>query len=163
RPPEQEAGAPRVDILRILATVGDALLVLGGPGLPAVLALRLRPLTASVALVPFSLLAIAVSAEVGHPCGIPWRIASPLAPGLPLHARTATAGVERAGGEGRDPTTAAAAAAAPATGVLSTPRGRALASLIGLVGGGANLLAPVLPTTGGLRAVNQSYDNVFLL
>src|SRR5699024_4383628 len=63
-----------------------ALLVLSGPGLPPVLALRLRPLTACVALVPFSLLAIAISAEAGHLLGVPWSIASPLLLGLLLGA-----------------------------------------------------------------------------
>lgn len=67
-----------MDILRILATLVAALLVLGAPGLPAVLALRLRPLTAIVATVPFSLLIIAVTAEAGHLLGVPWTLASPL-------------------------------------------------------------------------------------
>ncbi|MGO1409776.1 MAG: DUF6541 family protein, partial [Brachybacterium sp.] len=71
-----------MDILRILATVGAALVVLGAPGLPAVLALRLRPLTAVAAAVPFSLVLTSITAEAGHLLGIPWTIASPLLLGL---------------------------------------------------------------------------------
>ena len=162
-----------MDTLRILATVGAALLVLSGPGLPPVLALRLRPLTACVALVPFSLLAIAISAEAGHLLGVPWSIASPLLLGLLLGAVLWLPGRRRAadaatteddGAEsvGRDQT-AADGPAAPATGILSTQRGLAGAILTGLAVGGGSLLAQVLPMMGGLRAVNQSYDNVFHL
>src|SRR5699024_7329523 len=171
RPPEQEAGAPRVDTLRILATVGAALLVLGGPGVPPVLALRLRPLTAIVATVPFSLLIIAVSAEIGHLLGVPWSIASPLLLGLLLGAalwlpgrrRAADAGEPTAAEPGPAAPATEAGPTAPATGILSTPRGRAGAIVVGLAVGGGSLLAQVLPMMGGLRAVNQSYDNVFHL
>src|SRR5699024_8315026 len=143
RPPEQEAGAPRVDTLRILATLGAALLVLGAPGLPAVLALRLRPLTALVAVVPFSLLAVAAAAEAGHLLGVPWSLASPLLVGLVLGAVLWLPGRRRPAGaaaadDGDEPT---AAGPGSATGFLGSARGRAAAIGAGLVVGGGSLLA----------------------
>ena len=41
-----------MDVLRVLAVLVAALFVLGAPGLPTVLALRLRPLTALAVVTP---------------------------------------------------------------------------------------------------------------
>ena len=162
-----------MDILRILATLVAALLVLGAPGLPAVLALRLRPLTAIVATVPFSLLIIAVTAEAGHLLGVPWTLASPLLLGLLAGAALWLPGRRRSSAEASAGAAAAASDHAPtapgdepglpATGILSTPRGRAGALLAGLLLGGGTLLVQALTMMGGIRAVNQTYDNVFHL
>src|SRR5699024_6769395 len=98
------------------------------PGLPPVLALRLRPLTALVAVVPFSLLAVAVAAEAGHLLGVPWSLASPLLVGLVLGAvlwlpeRRRPADAAAADGDGGEPT---AAEPGSATGFLGSARGRA--------------------------------------
>src|SRR5699024_4004981 len=83
-------------------------------------------------------------------------------PGRRRAADAATTEDDGAESVGRDQT-AADGPAAPATGILSTQRGLAGAILTGLAVGGGSLLAQVLPMMGGLRAVNQSYDNVFHL
>ncbi|WP_151904657.1 DUF6541 family protein [Brachybacterium ginsengisoli] len=150
-----------MDVLNILATVGSALLALGAPGLPLVLALRLRPLTAAVATVPASLLMIAVAAELGHLIGLHWSIAWPLALGLLAGAALWPLGRRR-------PAMASAPDAPDAdpdapTGFLGTARGRAAAVLTGLVLGGGILLARVLPMMGGIDAISQTYDNVYHL
>jgi hypothetical protein len=155
-----------VDVLRILATLGAALLVLGGPGLPTVLALRLRPLTAVVAAVPVSLLLIALTAEAGHLLGIPWTLLSPLVLGLvvggalwPLGRRRTLAAASEQGAFLEDPAAPGSAAAR----VLASRRGRALALLAGLGVGGGTLLVQALSAMGGIDTVNQTYDNVFHL
>ncbi|GAA4522101.1 hypothetical protein GCM10023160_09970 [Brachybacterium paraconglomeratum] len=156
-----------MDTLRILATLGAALLALGAPGLPSVLALRLRPLTAIVAVVPLSLLVNAVAAEVGHLLGIPWTLVSPLLLGLLLSAALWLPGRRRASADRPEDDTGetalGTAPAAPVTGILSTARGRTGALVAGLVLGGGSLLAQVLPMMGGIHSINQSYDNVFHL
>ncbi|MGO1198761.1 MAG: DUF6541 family protein [Dermabacteraceae bacterium] len=158
-----------MDILRILATVGAALVVLGAPGLPAVLALRLRPLTAVAAAVPFSLVLLSVTAEAGHLLGIPWTIASPLLLGLLVGAALWLPGRRRATAR----MAAGAAADVPSEDPPSTPRGtasrdstprgRAMALLAGLVLGGGTLLVQALTMMGGIQSINQTYDNVFHL
>ncbi len=163
----------RVDILRILATLGAALLVLGAPGLPSVLALRLRPLTALAAAVPFSLLMAALAAEAGHLLGIRWTLLSPLLLGLGVGAVLWLPGRRRARARSAairatPPAAAPApapddAATPPVTGIASSRRGRAGALLTGALLGGGLLLLRVLPMMGGVSAVNQTYDNVFHL
>ncbi|MGO3209585.1 MAG: DUF6541 family protein, partial [Brachybacterium sp.] len=156
-----------MDVLRIIATLGAALLILGAPGLPTVLALRLRPLTAVAAVAPASLLMITIAAEAGHLLGIPWTVASPLVLGLllgaalwPIRRRqalaAATSGDSTSEHDSRDP-------GLPAPRFLETRRGHAAAILIGLVIGGGVLLARVLPMMGGIHAISQTYDNIFHL
>uniref|UniRef100_UPI003570B1C2 DUF6541 family protein n=1 Tax=Brachybacterium atlanticum TaxID=2911888 RepID=UPI003570B1C2 len=72
--------------LHALAALAAAVVVLTLPGLPTVLALRLRPLTALVTAVPVSLFAITLAAEAGHLLGVPWSPLSPLVLGALLGA-----------------------------------------------------------------------------
>lgn len=161
-----------MDVLRIIATLGAALLVLGAPGLPTVLALRLRPLTAVAAVVPASLLMITIAAEAGHLLGIPWTVASPLVLGLllaaalwPIGRRQALAAAASSDHSSphdprdHDPQDSAP----PAPRFLETRRGRATAILLGLGIGGGVLLARVLPMMGGIHALSQTYDNIYHL
>src|SRR5699024_10834325 len=126
-----------------------------------------------VATVPFSLLIIAVTAEAGHLLGVPWTLASPLLLGLLAGAALWLPGRRRSSAEASAGAAVAASDHAPtapgdepglpATGILSTPRGRAGALLAGLLLGGGTLLVQALTMMGGIRAVNQTYDNVFHL
>ncbi|MBB5830360.1 DUF6541 family protein [Brachybacterium aquaticum] len=75
-----------MDVLSVLAALAAALFVLGAPGLPTVLALRMRPLPAIASVVPLSLALIAATAELGHVLSIPWTVLSPLVLGLVLGA-----------------------------------------------------------------------------
>src|SRR5699024_11079701 len=86
---------PCVDVLRVLAVLVSALFVLGAPGLPTVLALRLRPLTALAVVTPVSAVLIAASAELGHLLSIPWTVLSPLVLGLVLGGLLWSAGIGR--------------------------------------------------------------------
>lgn len=155
-----------MDVLRILATLGAALLVLGAPGLPTVLALRLRPLTAVAVAAPVSLLLLAVAAEGGHLLGIPWTILSPLVLGLLLGGALWPLGRHRARAAASEGVSAPAGDEAPglaANSFLASRRGRTAAILTGLVLGGGILLARVLPMMGGIHSLSQTYDNVFHL
>lgn len=155
-----------MDVLRILATLGAALLVLGAPGLPTVLALRLRPLTAVAAATPVSLLLLAVAAEAGHLLGIPWTILSPLVLGLLLGGALWPLGRRKARAAVSDGVSAPAEDKSPglaANSFLASRRGRTAAILTGLVLGGGILLARVLPMMGGINSLSQTYDNVFHL
>ncbi|AXK46077.1 DUF6541 family protein [Brachybacterium saurashtrense] len=160
--------------LHTLAALGAAGLVLSVPGIPLVLALRLRPLTALVAVVPASLLVITLAAEAGHLLSVPWTPLSPLllAPVLgaalwPLRRRLG-AGPEP---EAVGPDAAHAAEHAAAVRSFATPldalaasaRGRAAAILTGAVIGGGAILVQALTVMGSVRAVSQTYDNVFHL
>ena len=84
-----------MDVLRVLAVLVAALFVLGAPGLPTVLALRLRPLTALAVVTPVSAVLIAASAELGHLLSIPWTVLSPLVLGLVLGGLLWSAGIGR--------------------------------------------------------------------
>lgn len=84
-----------MDALRVLAVLVAALFVLGAPGLPTVLALRLRPLTALAVVTPVSAVLIAASAELGHLLSIPWTVLSPLVLGLVLGGLLWSAGIGR--------------------------------------------------------------------
>lgn len=84
-----------MDVLRVLAALVAALFVLGAPGLPTVLALRLRPLTALAVVTPVSALLIAAAAELGHLLSIPWTMLSPLVLGLALGGVLWAVGVGR--------------------------------------------------------------------
>lgn len=168
-----------MDVLRILATLGAAVIVLGGPGLPAVLALRLRWISALAAVAPFSLALIAVAAEVGHRFEIPWTPLSPLLLGVLLGAVLWPLGRRRRAGAH----TADAADTAPSADdhpaddhaaedhpaptrfetALATRRGRALTATAGLVIGGGTILATALRMMGSPFALSQTYDNVFHL
>lgn len=158
-------------MLGVLATVLAALVVLGLPGLPTVLALRLRGPAVPAALVPTSLLLVTLAAEAGHLLALPWTILSPLVLGLvaggalwPLRRRAAPAA---------EPDSAApdAAAPAPAEGEpapgpaqsIEAPRGHRIAILAGLVIGGCSVLAQALSVMGSVVAVTQTYDGVFHL
>ena len=164
-----------MDVLSVLMTLGAAVLVLGAPGLPTALALRLRPLTTIAATVPTSLLMVAVSAEIGHVLGIPWSFASPLVLGLLVGGVLAVLMRRRASATARAAEPAAAPdgagvlqqhegdRTAPAGRFLATARGRAIAVLTGLLLGGGCVLVRALTMMGGLNAVNQTYDNVFHL
>ena len=179
--------------LHALAALVAAVLVLAVPGLPAVLMLRLRPLTALVALVPTSLLVIALAAEAGHLLAVPWTPLSPLVLALllgaalwPLRRRLAAAPAPRDAGPadarassavsspsaGADDDSDAAAPgvavgrAAPAVplgALAASARGRAAVLLTGLVIGGGSILVQALGVMGSVRAVSQTYDNVFHL
>ncbi|MGO3504119.1 MAG: DUF6541 family protein, partial [Brachybacterium tyrofermentans] len=85
-----------MEVLGVLAALLATLAVLVVPGLPAVLALRLRPLTGVAVLAPVSLLLIAISAELGHQLGIRWTGLSPLVLGLLLGAGLLLVGRRRA-------------------------------------------------------------------
>ena len=164
-----------MDVLSVLMTLGAAVLVLGAPGLPTVLALRLRPLTTIAATVPTSLVMVAVTAEIGHVLGIPWSFASPLVLGLLVGGALAvlTRRRARATAPAAEPATAPDGAdvlqqherdrTAPAGRFLATARGRAIAVLTGLLLGGGCVLVRALTMMGGINAVNQTYDNVFHL
>ena len=169
--------------LHALAALAAAVLVLAVPGLPAVLMLRLRPLTALVALAPASLLVITLAAEAGRLLSVPWTPLSPLLLALllgavlwPLRRRLAAQPGRRDAG----PADAAAAgspgtASAPGTSVgravpatplgalAASARGRAAVLLTGLVIGGGSILVQALGVMGSVRAVSQTYDNVFHL
>jgi hypothetical protein len=84
-----------VDVLRVLAALVATLFVLGAPGLPTVLVLRLRPLTALAVVTPVSALLIDAAAELGHLLGIPWTMLSPLVLGLALGGVLWAAGIGR--------------------------------------------------------------------
>lgn len=156
-------------VLAVLAMVA----VLVVPGLPTVLALRLRPLTAAAALAPTSLSLIAITAEIGHQARIPWSVLSPVVLGLllgaaliPLGRRltphptavgTADAAADDAG-LSTDPHPASARRP-----FFSRPRGLALAVLGGLALGGGTVLVRALMMMGSIDAISQSYDNVFHL
>ncbi|MGO3290803.1 MULTISPECIES: DUF6541 family protein [unclassified Brachybacterium] len=155
-----------MDVLKILATLGAALLVLGAPGLPTVLALRLRPLTAVAAAIPVSLLMVTVAAEAGHVLGIPWMVLSPLVLGLLVGGALWPLGRRQARAAASEQTTIPAEDGSPplpAGGFLATRRGSTAAVLAGLVIGGGILLARVLPMMGGIHSLSQTYDNVFHL
>ena len=164
-----------MDVLSVLMTLGAAVLVLGAPGLPTVLALRLRPLTTIAATVPTSLLMVAVTAEIGHVLGIPWSFASPLVLGLLVGGALAvlTRRRARATAPAAEPATAPDGAdvlqqherdrTAPAERFLATARGGAIAVLTGGLLGGGCVLVRALTMMGGINAVNQTYDNVFHL
>ena len=164
-----------MDVLSVLMTLGAAVLVLGAPGLPTVLALRLRPLTTIAATVPTSLVMVAVTAEIGHVLGIPWSFASPLVLGLLVGGVLAVLARRRARATApaAEPATAPDGAdvlqqherdrTAPAGRFLATARGRAIAVLTGLLLGGGCVLVRALTMMGGINAVNQTYDNVFHL
>ena len=164
-----------MDVLSVLMTLGAAVLVLGAPGLPTVLALRLRPLTTIAATVPTSLVMVAVTAEIGHVLGIPWSFASPLVLGLLVGGALAvlTRRRARATAPAAEPATAPDGAdvlqqherdrTAPAERFLATARGGAIAVLTGGLLGGGCVLVRALTMMGGINAVNQTYDNVFHL
>jgi hypothetical protein len=179
--------------LHALAALVAAVLVLAVPGLAAVLMLRLRPLTGLVALVPTSLLVIALAAEAGHLLAVPWTPLSPLVLALllgaalwPLRRRLAAAPAPRDAGPadarassavsspsaGADDDSDAAAPgvavgrAAPAVplgALAASARERAAVLLTGLVIGGGSILVQALGVMGSVRAVSQTYDNVFHL
>ena len=162
--------------LHALAALAAAVVVLTLPGLPTVLALRLVPLTALVTAVPVSLFAITLAAEAGHLLGVPWSPLSPLVLGallgaalLPLRRRLPAPAADGAdgvaAGEGSDGA-ASPADGSPATGIgalAATRRGRAGVLLTGLVIGGGAIAIQALGVMGSVRAVSQTYDNVFHL
>ncbi|MFC7375292.1 MULTISPECIES: DUF6541 family protein [unclassified Brachybacterium] len=148
-----------MESLGVLWTVLAALGVLVLPGLPAVLALRLRLLTAAAAVAPFSLLLIAIAAELGHVLGIPWTILSALVLGLLLGAVLHLTARRR-------PAAAAETPLDPGDRTevqkfFARPRGRATAILAGLVVGGGVIVARALHMMGSIQAVSQTYDAVF--
>lgn len=157
--------------LHVLAAAAAAILVLALPGLPAVLALRLRPLTALAALAPASLVVVTLAAEAGHLLGVPWSPLSPLvlaaalgAALWPLRRRLAPIGADHAGSSDADGVDAdASSAATPLRALAASPRGRAAALLTGLVIGGGVITVQALGAMGSVRAVSQTYDNVFHL
>ncbi len=162
-----------MDALGVLAALGAAVVVLGGPGLPAVLALRLRPLTALAAVAPISLLLIAIAAELGHLLDVPWTFLSPLLLGLALGAGLWPAGRgrrsssrTRSAADGRADDADLPAPDEDRTRperFLATRRGRAAAILTGLVIGGGVILVRALTMMGSVVAVSQTYDNIFHL
>lgn len=152
----------------LLSTV--AVLVL--PGLPAALALRLRPTVFAAALAPLSLLLVSVAAELGSLLGVPWTILSALVLGvllgaalLPLSRRyggpLATAEIE--GTTGSDGTETGIAPRSAVHGFFASSRGVAVAIVGGLLVGGVFLLVRALRMMGSVDAVSQTYDNVFHL
>ncbi|WP_422115599.1 DUF6541 family protein [Brachybacterium sp. UNK5269] len=162
-----------MDALRVLAALGAGIVVLGGPGLPAVLALRLRPLTGVAAVVPLSLLLLTIAAELGHLLAVRWTFLSPLVLALVLGAVLWPVGRGR---RSRSRTRSEAAGRADDAGdpapdedltrverFLATPRGRAAAILTGLAIGGGVILARALSMMGSILAISQTYDNVFHL
>src|SRR5699024_1607612 len=166
--PRRKQVLRRVDVPRVLATLGAAVLVLAAPGLPTVLALRLRGLLAAAVLAPVSLLLVGVAAEAGHLLGVPWTLLSPLVLGAVVGAALWPLG------RGRAPVPAGAPAPAgdsdtpePApTRVerfLAGPRGHGPAVRAGLVMGGGVVLTQGLTMMGSVVAVSQTYDNVFHL
>ena len=81
-----------MQVWSVLVTVLAAAAVLILPGLPVVLALRLRPLLAAASLAPLSLALIAASAELGHAFSIPWNPGTALLLGLLLQRYACLAG-----------------------------------------------------------------------
>lgn len=179
-----------ITALATLTAALAALFVLTVPGLPAVLALRLRPLTALVSLVPASLLVITLAAEIGRLLEVPWTILSPLLLGVvlgaalwPLHRRLRAdpapeSGVRITGETATGETTTGEAGPVPAArgrdagdpasagplgALAATARGRATVLLAGLVIGGGMIAVQALSVMGSVRAVSQTYDNVFHL
>lgn len=144
---------PGVDALAVPATILAALAVLVLPGLPGVLALRLRPLTAAALLAPLSLFLITLAAELGRILSVPWTPLSALVLGLLLGAVLWLLGRRRP-------------ALAPADAEPEETSGRLLPGLA--VGGGLALgitvlLARSLRMMGSIDALSQTYDNVFHL
>ncbi|MGP9681514.1 DUF6541 family protein [Brachybacterium sp. AOP3-A1-3] len=169
-----------MEALGVLAALLATLAVLVVPGLPAVLALRLRPLTGVAVLAPVSLLLIAISAELGHQLGIRWTGLSPLVLGLLLGAGLLLVGRRRAAAPApshpspshpapssakaaADPAVAPSPELAGVRALLAGRRGAALAILGGLVIGCGVLLARALTMMGSVGALSQTYDNVFHL
>lgn len=153
-------------VLATLAALGAAVLVLALPGLPAVLALRLRPLTALAALAPTSLLVITLAAEAGRLLGVPWTMLSPLLLALvlgavlwPLRRRLRTDPVPAPSANAVED----AAPAGPLGALAVSARGRAAVILTGLLIGGGVIAVQALTVMGSVRAVSQTYDNVFHL
>ena len=170
----------RVDVPRVLATLGAAVLVLAAPGLPTVLALRLRGLLAAAVLAPVSLLLVGVAAEAGHLLGVPWTLLSPLVLGAVVGAALwplgrgrapvpADAPAARGASDAPEPDAPEPDAAVPAPAptrverFLAGPRGHVTAILTGLVIGGGVVLTQALTMMGSVVAVSQTYDNVFHL
>lgn len=163
------------------ATLLSTLAVLVLPGLPAALALRLRPTMFAASLAPLSLLLVSVSAELGSLLGVPWTILSALVLGVllgavllplgPRHRGSPAAAPDVGGTRGADGTRGAEGAAVGAGPVHRSPvhrffastRGVAVAIVGGLLVGGVFLLVRALRMMGSIDAVSQSYDNVFHL
>ncbi|WP_341856845.1 DUF6541 family protein [Brachybacterium sp. GPGPB12] len=117
-----------------------------------------------------------LAAEAGHLLGVPWSPLSPLVLGAPLGAALpplrrrlpapAADGADGvAAGKGSDGA-ASPADGSPVTGIgalAATRRGRAGALLTGLVIGGGAIAIQALGVMGSVRAVSQTYDNVFHL
>ena len=161
--------------LSTLAAAFAALLVLTLPGLPAVLALRLRPLTALVALVPFSLVVITLAAEAGRLLGVRWTFLSPLllaavlgAALWPLRRRLrADPGAAEGEPNGDAPATRRSVEdvgpSGPLSALAASSRGRAAVIVTGLLIGGGVVAVRALSVMGSVHAVSQTYDNVFHL
>lgn len=166
----------------MVMTVLAVLAVLILPGLPTVLALRLRPMMAAASLAPLSLTLIAASAELGSLMGIPWNVGTPLVLGLVLGAvlwlpgrrlrrrrevpadgtSPADEGNREDGADSRT-TRADAAASSSVHRFFASRRGEATAIIAGLLLGGGLLLAQSLRMMGSLHTISQTYDNVFHL
>ena len=104
-----------MDVLRVLAALVAALFVLGAPGLPTVLALRLRPLTALAVVTPVSAFLIAAAAELGHLLSVPWTVLSPLVLGLALGVLLWALGIGRRRSARSGPTHSSRTTPAPVT------------------------------------------------
>lgn len=160
-------------VLPLLAAALAAVAVLALPGLPAVLALRLRPLTALASLAPFSLLVITLAAETGRLLGVPWTPLSPLVLALVLGAALwplrrflrAAPGSAQDGDTDAAGATAAerAAPAGPLGALAATAKGRAAVLTTGLLIGGGTIAVQAVSVMGSVRAVSQTFDNVFHL
>jgi hypothetical protein len=173
-------------LLACAAAFLAALLVLVVPGLPLVLALRLRPLTSLAMLAPASVTVVTVSAQAAHLLGVRWSLLVPLLGGLVAGAlalalgrmlrglgarRRAGSSPRRADDEGTaTPTGATAvgsAGAVEATGSTAAPpapaRGRTLALVLGLGLGGTAIVVRALHGMGDPAAITQTYDGIFHL
>ena len=172
-----------MEVLSVVMTVLAVLAVLILPGLPTVLALRLRPLMAAASVAPLSLTLIAASAELGSLMGIPWNVGTPLVLGLLLGAvlwlpgrrlsrrqRTPADEVladqlpaEEVPADGAPATDVDRDVPSPVQRFFASRRGEATAVVSGLLLGGGLLLVQALRIMGSVDAVNQTYDNVFHL
>lgn len=162
----------------MVMTVLAVLAVLILPGLPTVLALRLRPLMAGASVAPLSLTLIAASAELGSLMAIPWNVGTPLVLGLLLGAVLSLPGrrlrrrpevpsdgprAHETSADGTPSMDVDAGAPSPAQSFFASRRGEAAAIIGGLLLGTGLLLAHSLRMMGSLNTVSQTYDNVFHL
>lgn len=162
-----------MQVWSVLVTALAAAAVLILPGLPVVLALRLRPLLAAASLAPLSLALIAASAELGHAFSIPWNPGTALLLGLLLGAilwlpgrrlrRSSVPSGPALSQQHRENRPAGDHADADPARPASALTGRTAATVAGLLLGGGLLTAQALRIMGSIDALSQTYDNVFHL